>query len=56
MAFHFQANRFGWWFDAVMTPAEAAAPWTRLFLDADSRLVRLDPETGARSVLLGRSK
>lgn len=49
-------NRFGWWFSTVMPPAEAGLPASLLFLDADSRLVRLDPATGAQTVLLGRSK
>ena len=50
------ADRFAWWYSSVLPPAEAAAPWSLLFLDADSRLVRLDPATGARTVLLGRSQ
>ena len=51
------ANRMSWWLDPVLPPAEAGAPWaTLLFLDADGRLVRLDPASGARTVLLGRSK
>lgn len=50
------ANQIGWWTDPVLAPAEAGAPWSLLFLDADNRLVRLDPATGARTLLLGRSK
>ncbi len=50
------ADRFGWWFNSVIPPAEAGSPVSSLFLDADSRLVRLDPATGAQTVLLGRSK
>ncbi len=50
------AATFGWWFNPVMTPAEAGLPASLLFLDADNRLVRLDPATGAQTVLLGRSK
>ena len=51
------ANRFGL-VDSIplMTPAEAGAPWSSLFLDADGRLVRLDPATGAKTVLLGKGK
>jgi ABC-type transport system involved in multi-copper enzyme maturation permease subunit len=50
------ADRMAWWVNPVMTPAEAGAPWSLLFLDADSRLVRLDPATGAQTVLLGKGK
>jgi hypothetical protein len=50
------ADRFASWFSPVLPPAEADAPSSRLFLDADSRLVRLDPATSAQTVLLGRSK
>ena len=50
------ADRFGWWFNSVMAPTEAGSPASLLFLDADGRLVRLDPASGARTVLLGRSK
>jgi hypothetical protein len=50
------ADRFGWWNSSVLPPAEAGAPWTSLFLDADYRLVRLDPATGAQTVLLGKGK
>lgn len=49
-------DRMGWWIDPVMTPPEAGAPWTSLFLDADGRLVRLDPATGKQTVLLGKGK
>jgi hypothetical protein len=45
-----------WWGSAVLPPAEAGTPASALFLDADFRLVRLDPATGARTVILGRSK
>jgi hypothetical protein len=48
-------NRGLWW-TAVLPPAEAGLPSSLLFLDADNRLVRLDPATGASTVLLGRSK
>ena len=34
-------------------PPEIGAPVTRLFLDSDDRLIRLDPETGAQTVVLG---
>lgn len=47
---------FWWSGTAVMSPPEAGSPSSQLFLDADSRLVRLDPATGAQTVLLGRSK
>jgi hypothetical protein len=50
------ADRFGWWFSPVMPPAETGSPASHLFLDADGALVRLDPATGAQTVLLGRSK
>lgn len=50
------ANRLSWWIDPVLSPAEAGAPWTSLFLDASGRLLRLDSATGAQTVLLGRSK
>ncbi|HEY3350722.1 MAG TPA: hypothetical protein VGM13_13180 [Thermoanaerobaculia bacterium] len=50
------ADRFGWWNSSVLPPAEAGVPWTSLFLDADGRLVRLDPATGSRTVLLGKGK
>jgi ABC-type transport system involved in multi-copper enzyme maturation permease subunit len=50
------ANRFGWWAEPVLPPAEAGAPASLLFLDASGRLVRLDPATRAQTVLLGRSK
>lgn len=50
------ADRFSWWFSPVVSPGEAGLPSSTLFLDADGRLVRLDPATGAQTVLLGRSK
>jgi len=50
------ADRFSWWFSPTLPQAEAGSPASFLFLDADSRLVRLDPSTGAQTVLLGRSK
>jgi hypothetical protein len=50
------ANRFAWWYSPILPPAEAAAPWSLLFLDADGRLVRLDPATGKQTVLLGKGK
>jgi hypothetical protein len=50
------ADRFSWWFSPTLPPAEAESPASFLFLDADSRLVRLDPSTGTQTVLLGRSK
>jgi ABC-type transport system involved in multi-copper enzyme maturation permease subunit len=49
-------DRFGWWWNPVLPPAEAGTPASSLFLDAEQRLVRLDPATGAQTVLLGRSK
>ena len=49
-------DRYSWWFSPVLPPAEAGLPASTLFLDASSRLVRLDPATGAQTVLLGRSK
>jgi hypothetical protein len=50
------SDRFSWWFAQVLPPAEAGLPSSTLFLDAEQRLVRLDPATGARTVLLGKSK
>ncbi len=50
------ADRFGWWWNPVLPSAEAGTPASLLFLDAEGRLVRLDPATGAQTVLLGRSK
>jgi hypothetical protein len=50
------ADRFSWWQSAVLPPAEAGTEASTLFLDANGRLVRLDPATGAQTVLLGRSK
>jgi hypothetical protein len=50
------ADRFGWWFNLVLPPAEAGSPASSLFLDDDSRLVCLDPATGAQTVLLGKGK
>ena len=50
------ANRGAFWLDPVMPPAEGGAPWTSLFLDASGRLVRLDPASGAQTVLLGKGK
>jgi hypothetical protein len=50
------ADRYGWWFNTVLPPAEAGSPASLLFLDAESRLVRLDPATGAKTVLLGKGK
>ena len=50
------ADRLGFWISPVLAPAEAGAPWSTLVLDADSRVVRLDPTTGAKTVLVGRSK
>jgi hypothetical protein len=50
------ADRFPWWSNCVLPPAEAGSPASLLFLDADSRLVRLDPATGAKTVLLGKGK
>jgi hypothetical protein len=49
-------NRFGWWFTPVLPPADAGAPASFLFIDAENRLLRLDPATGARTVLLGKGK
>ncbi len=49
------ADRFSWW-SAPLPPAEAGSAASTLFLDANGRLVRLDPATGAQTVLLGRSK
>lgn len=46
----------GWWLTPVLPPAEAGSPASSLFLDADDRLVRLDPATGAKTVLLGKGK
>ncbi|MGA7990061.1 MAG: hypothetical protein WCC53_01385 [Thermoanaerobaculia bacterium] len=50
------ANRFGWWFNAVLPPAEAGSPSSTLFLDAEGRLVRFDLATGTQTVLLGKGK
>ena len=50
------ADRFAWWFSPVLPPAEAGSPASKLFLNASGALVRLDPATGAQTVLLGRSK
>jgi hypothetical protein len=50
------ADRFSWWFSPVVPPDEAGLPAATLFLDAGGRLVRLDPATGAQTVLIGRSK
>jgi hypothetical protein len=51
------ANSSFWWSGtAVMPTPEAGSPSSRLFFDTDSRLVRLDPATGAQTVLLGRAK
>lgn len=50
------ADRFAWWFSPVLPPAEAGSPASKLFLNASGALVRLDPGTGAQTVLLGRSK
>ncbi len=50
------SDRLSWWFSPVLPPAEAGLPSSTLFLDAEQRLVRLDPATGARTVLLGGSK
>ncbi|MDL2716186.1 MAG: hypothetical protein PT977_00400 [Acidobacteriota bacterium] len=50
------ADQFSWWFSPTLPPAESGSPASGLFLDASSRLVRLDPATGAQTVLLGRSK
>jgi hypothetical protein len=50
------AGRFSWWFSPALPPAEAGLASSTLFLDANGRLVRLDPATGAQTVLLGRSK
>jgi hypothetical protein len=52
----FPANRLAWWSDPVPPTAEAGSPSSFLFLDADHRLVRLDPATGAKTVLLGKGK
>lgn len=50
------ADRMGWWSNPVLPPAEAGSPASFLFLDASDRLVRLDPATGARTVLVGKGK
>ncbi len=50
------ADRFGWWLSPVLPPADAGSPASLLFLDASGRLVRLDPATGAQTVLLGKGK
>ncbi|HVO49795.1 MAG TPA: hypothetical protein VMV60_02285, partial [Thermoanaerobaculia bacterium] len=50
------ADRFGWWSDPTLPPAEAGSPASLLFLDTESRLVRLDPATGAQTVVLGKGK
>jgi hypothetical protein len=47
------ADRFGWWFSPVMPPAEAGSPASKLFLDADGALVRIDPAGGKQEILLG---
>jgi hypothetical protein len=48
------ADRYAWWFTQILPPAGAGSPASALFLDAGGRLVRLDPATGERKVLLGR--
>lgn len=50
------ADRFSWWLSPLLPPGEAGSPSASLFLDADGRFVRLDAGTGARTVLVGRSK
>jgi hypothetical protein len=50
------ADRLSWWISPILPPAEAGSPASRLFLTASGALVRLDPATGARTVVLGRSK
>lgn len=50
------SSYFWWSGTASMPPAEAGSPASTLFLNASGALVRLDPATGAQTVLLGRSK
>jgi hypothetical protein len=50
------ADRFSWWLSPTLPPAEAGSPSSSLFIDADGRLVRLDPATGVQTVLLGEAK
>jgi hypothetical protein len=47
------ADRFSWWFSPILSPAEAGSPASKLFLDADGTLVRLDPASGKQEILLG---
>jgi hypothetical protein len=47
------ADRFSWWSSPVLPPAEDGSPASKLFLDASSALVHLDPATGKQEVLLG---
>lgn len=49
-------DRFSWWISPILPPAEAGSPASQLFLTASGALVRLDPATGAQTVLLGGSK
>ncbi|MGZ6972087.1 MAG: hypothetical protein ACXVID_10520, partial [Thermoanaerobaculia bacterium] len=47
------ADRFSWWSSPVLPLAEAGSPASKLFLDADGALVRLDPARGKQEILLG---
>jgi ABC-type transport system involved in multi-copper enzyme maturation permease subunit len=50
------ADRFSWWFSPILSPADAGSPASKLFLDADGALVRLDPASGKQEILLGRKR
>jgi hypothetical protein len=50
------ADRLGWWFFPVMPTSDAGSPASKLFLDADGALVRLDPASGKQEILLGRKR
>jgi hypothetical protein len=47
------ADRFSWWFSPILSPAEAGSPASKLFLEANGALVRLDPASGKQEILLG---
>jgi len=47
------ADRFSWWFSPVLSPADAGSPASKLFLDGDGALVRVDPASGRQEILLG---
>lgn len=52
----YPVNTWAWWGTMELSMPDATRPVPSLFLDADGRLVRLDPATGARTVLLGKGK